>query len=78
MLTPRFGLGEVEEFQVGFGAEPGSLLVRTSRGADFERLYRWRPDADPNAAGTLTAITPLLPHDISSFGIDRARGSTTR
>ncbi|MDQ3364930.1 MAG: prolyl oligopeptidase family serine peptidase [Myxococcota bacterium] len=65
-LTPLLGQGEAEEYAVAFGARPGEILVRTNKRGDHQRVYAF-------AKGTLTPITPELPHDIRSFSIDRQR-----
>ena len=65
-LTPLVGLGEVEEYQVAYGARPGQVLVMTNKGTDFRRLYSLE-------AGKLTAITPDVAHDCEEFEIDPAR-----
>ena len=50
-LTPLLGQGEVEEYEVAFGAKPGQILVRTNKLGDFHRLYTLE-------GGKLTPITP--------------------
>jgi len=65
-LVPVLGQEEAEDYDVAFGARPGQLLVRTNKLGDFQRLYRLE-------RGTLTPITPELPHDVSAFAIDDAR-----
>ena len=37
--TPLLGQGEVEEYDVAYGAKPGQILVRTNKLGDFHRLY---------------------------------------
>lgn len=65
-LTPLLGQGEVEEYDVSFGAKRGQVLVRTNKPSDFQRLYALE-------AGKLTPISPEVKFDVESFGIDEAR-----
>jgi protease II len=65
-LTPLAGAGEVEEYQVAYGARPGQVLVLTNKGTDFRRLYSLE-------AGKLTAITAEVAHDYEDLEIDQAR-----
>jgi dipeptidyl aminopeptidase/acylaminoacyl peptidase len=65
-LVPLLGQGEVEEYDVAFGARPGQVLVRTNKLGEFHRVYA-------HEAGKLVPITPELSHDVQSFAIDRAR-----
>ena len=65
-LTPILGQGEVEEYSVAYGANPGQILVRTNKLGDFQRLYSLE-------AGKLTLISGELKHDVEAFTIDRAR-----
>ncbi len=65
-LTPILGQGEVEEYNVAYGARPGQILVRTNKLGDFQRLYSLE-------AGKLTPISGELKHDVEAFTIDRAR-----
>jgi len=65
-LTPILGQGEVEEYNVAYGAKPGQILVRTNKLGDYQRLYSLE-------AGKLTPISGELPHDVEAFTIDRAR-----
>jgi len=65
-LTPILGQGEVEEYNVAYGARPGQILVRTNKLGDYQRLYSLE-------AGKLLPITGELPHDVEAFTIDRAR-----
>ena len=65
-LTPILGQGEVEQYDVAYGARPGQILVRTNKLGDFERLYSLE-------AGKLTALSPDVKHDVDQFKIDDAR-----
>lgn len=65
-LTPLLGQGEVEEYDVSFGAKPGQVLVRTNKLGDFHRLYSLE-------GGKLTPITPELKFDVESYTIDDSR-----
>jgi protease II len=65
-LSPVIGQGEVEEYEVAYGARPGQILVATNKLGDFRRLYALE-------AGKLTPITPEIKHDIEVFTIDQAR-----
>jgi len=65
-LTPILGQGEVEEYNVAYGARPGQILVRTNKLGDYQRLYSLE-------AGKLLPITGERPHDVEAFTIDRAR-----
>jgi dipeptidyl aminopeptidase/acylaminoacyl peptidase len=65
-LTPLLGQGEVNEYEVMYGARPGQVLVRTNKLGDFQRLYALE-------AGKLTPITPALEHDVVLPRIDDAR-----
>lgn len=65
-LTPLLGQGEVEEYDVAYGAKPGQVLVRTNKLGDFQRLYSL-------VAGNLSPITADSKHDIDAFKIDEAR-----
>jgi dipeptidyl aminopeptidase/acylaminoacyl peptidase len=66
-LTPLLGQGEVEEYEVRYGARPGQVLVATNKLGDFRRLYSLE-------AGKLTPITPDAAHDVEpEFAIDEAR-----
>src|SRR6185503_4786725 len=65
-LTPVLGQGEVEQYDVAYGARPGQILVRTNKLGDFERLYSLE-------AGKLTALSPDVKHDVDQFKIDDAR-----
>jgi dipeptidyl aminopeptidase/acylaminoacyl peptidase len=65
-LTPIIGQGEGEDHQAAYGARPGQILIRTNKLGDFQRLYQL-------VGGALEPITPELTHDVTAFGIDRAR-----
>ncbi|MBA3459222.1 MAG: S9 family peptidase [Deltaproteobacteria bacterium] len=65
-LTPLLGQGEVEEYDVSFGAKPGQVLVRTNKLGQFQRVYSLE-------GGKLTPITPDVKFDVESFAIDEAR-----
>lgn len=64
-LTPILGQGEVEEYQVRFGAK-GEVLATSDKPSDFRRLYR----VD---AGKLVPISVDTQHDVEGFSIDRTR-----
>lgn len=65
-MTPLFGQGEKEEYEVAYGAAEGEIVVQTNKLGEFRRLYVW-------AKGKLAPITPEMKHDVRSFGIDRGR-----
>lgn len=65
-LTPVLGQGEVEEYQVAYGARPGQILVATNKLGDFRRVYSLE-------AGKLTPITGETKHDVEGFVIDQSR-----
>ncbi len=65
-LTPVLGQNEDEDYDARSGAQPGTLLVKTNKLGDFQRLYRF-------ASGQLTPLTPDLKHDVSGFNIDHGR-----
>jgi dipeptidyl aminopeptidase/acylaminoacyl peptidase len=65
-LTPVLGQGEREEYNAGYGAGDGEVLVVTPKLGEFRRLYRWK-------AGKLEPVTPEVKHDVASFNIDQAR-----
>jgi dipeptidyl aminopeptidase/acylaminoacyl peptidase len=65
-LTPILGQGEVEQYDVDYGARPGQILVHTNKLGDFARLYSLE-------AGKLTPISPDVKHDVDQVWIDRAR-----
>jgi protease II len=65
-LTPLLGQGEVEPYEVAYGARPGQILVRTNKLGDFQRLYSFE-------AGKLTPLSPDVKHDVEQFQIDDAR-----
>ncbi|MBI1945528.1 MAG: S9 family peptidase [Deltaproteobacteria bacterium] len=64
-LTPLFGQGEHEDYEVGYGAG-GDVLVLTPKLSEFRRLYRF--DRKLHA---FTAITPELSWDVDSFAVSR-------
>jgi protease II len=65
-LTPVIGQGEVEQYDVAYGAKPGQILVRTNKLGDFQRLYALE-------AGKLTPITGDIKRDVEELKIDHAR-----
>jgi dipeptidyl aminopeptidase/acylaminoacyl peptidase len=65
-LTPLLGQGEVEQYDVAYGARPGQVLVRTNKVGDFQRLYSLE-------GGKLTPLSPEVKHDVEQFRIDDAR-----
>jgi protease II len=65
-LTPVLGQGEVQEYEVAYGARPGQILVRTNKLGDFQRLYSLE-------GGKLTPISGDIKHDVEDFRIDDAR-----
>ena len=65
-LTPLLGQGEVEQYDVAYGARPGQVLVRTNKLGDFQRLYSLE-------GGKLTPLSPDVKHDVEQFRIDDAR-----
>ncbi len=68
-LTPVLGQGEREEYRAAFG--PGeSLLISTNKQGNFRRLYAIE-------RGAWRALSPDVPHDVSSFAIDRKRERVT-
>jgi dipeptidyl aminopeptidase/acylaminoacyl peptidase len=64
-LTPLFGQGETEEYQASYG-RGGDIVVLTNKLGEFRRLYLFKK-------GTLSPLTPELPHDIHGFSVDRRR-----
>jgi dipeptidyl aminopeptidase/acylaminoacyl peptidase len=65
-LTPLLGQGEFEDHQAEYGRQPGELIVLTPKFGDFRRLYRY-------GSGRFTAISPEVPHDVSSFAVEGPR-----
>ena len=74
--TAVFGQNEKEEYEPAYASAPGELLVQTPKFGNFRRLYRTKPSArsgKPLEQGDVTAITPDVKHDVSSYMIDRPR-----
>ncbi len=69
-LTAMLGQGEDADHQVAYGARAGTLLVRTNKLGDFQRLYQL-------VDGALAPITAELAHDVTSFAIDHGRKRIT-
>lgn len=64
-LTPLFGQGEREDYEVAYGAGD-DVLVLTPKLSEFRRLYRY-----DRKLRALSPITPELPWDIDSFAVSR-------
>lgn len=71
-LTPLLGVGEKNEYDASYAADPGELLVRTNRFGEFRRLYRWKMGSDVSPASFIP-VSLDVKMDVSRFGIDRAR-----
>ena len=65
-LIPILGQGEVEEYDVAYGATAGQILVRTNKLGEFHQLFSLEH-------GKLTPIVSDIGHDIEAFKIDDAR-----
>jgi dipeptidyl aminopeptidase/acylaminoacyl peptidase len=65
-LTPLFGQGEREDYDAGYGASEGEILVKTPKLGEFRRLYSWK-------AGKFTPISPDIQHDVEMFTVDRQK-----
>ncbi len=65
-ISPLLGQGEADYYSAGYGARPGTLLVRTDKLSDMQRLYEHKD-------GKLTPISPEMPHEVDRFAIDDAR-----
>jgi acetyl esterase/lipase len=65
-LTPILGQGEREEYNAGYGAADGEIVVVTPKLGEFRRLYRFRERK-------LEPVSPEMKHDVSGFIIDEAR-----
>lgn len=65
-LTPLFGQGEKEEYDVAYGAK-GEVLARSNKLGEFRRLYRF------SAKDGFVPVTPEAEMDVAGFGLDRAR-----
>ena len=64
-LTPLFGQGEREDYQVAYGAGDDVLVV-TPKLSEFRRLYRF-----DRKLRALSAISPELRWDVDSFAVSR-------
>ena len=62
-LSPLFGQGEREDYDVSYGPAEGEVLALTPKFGEYRRLYSW-------SAGKFTPITPELKFDVSGFAID--------
>ncbi len=67
-LTPLLGQGKLEEYDVRFGAQPGTFVVRSNEASEHYRLYEYRI-----ATKAMKAITPEVPYDIETFTLDEPR-----
>lgn len=65
-LKPLLGQGETVEYNAGYGAREGQLIVLTPKFSEFRRLYSV-------TAGKFAAISPELKSDVSGFQLDPAR-----
>lgn len=65
-LTPIIGQNEKEDYEIMYGAAAGEILVLTSKGQDFKRLYSLKD-------GKLKPVSPAQDFEVESFTIDRSR-----
>jgi len=72
-LTPLVGQGELEEYDVRYGAHEGELLVVTNKTGEFRHLYSYRPDAKVPGQWTITPLGDPASFDVDGFDIDRKR-----
>ena len=70
--TPVLGAGETIEYRAMYSAQPGELLVLTSKFRDFRTLYRWKIGSDTSQA-SFREVTAPAGMDVSRFEIDQPR-----
>ncbi len=73
-LVPLLGQGEEQDYSLLFANKPGSYLVRTSKFADFTRLYLWN-GRDSKNESNFNLISPdqALQIEGASYSADRTK-----